>query len=62
MTKLEKLNNELKRIDLEMEKLKEKKIAIENKIMLEEQSEISKLLKANNLNYNDLKSIIENQK
>lgn len=58
MTKLEKLNNELRKIELEIEKLKEKKVLLENKILIEEQSEISKLLKSKNLTYFDLKELL----
>lgn len=61
MTKLEKLKIELSKYSCEIEKINKKIVEIENKIKLEEQKEIMKLMKDNNLTYEDLKQLLYHQ-
>lgn len=58
MTKLEKLNNELKKCEAELNRLYEKKKQLENEKMIEENKEIQKLLKQKNITFEDLKQLL----
>ncbi len=59
MTRLEKLNNELRKCNLEINKLYERQKKLEDEKKLEEQREILKLLKAKNLTLEDLKKLLD---
>ena len=61
MTKLEKLKIELSKYSCEIEKINKKIIEVEDKIKLEEQREIMKLMKENNFTYEDLKRLFYKQ-
>lgn len=61
MTKLEKLKSELSKCQLDIKRLKEKETELENKITLEEQREIQKTMRENDLTYEDLMKLL-NQK
>lgn len=58
MTKLEKLNNELKKCEAELNRLYEKKKQLENEKTIEENKEIQKLLKQKNITLEDLKQLL----
>ncbi|MEG3039464.1 MAG: hypothetical protein RR788_04100 [Erysipelotrichaceae bacterium] len=61
MTKLEKLNNELKRTKSEIEKGKAKEIELKNKIMFEEEKEVRKMMDTYKLNITDLQLLIKKE-
>lgn len=60
MTKLEKLKKELSKNSMEIKKLEERKINLENEIQLEEQKELQKIMKSKNLTFEELVKIINN--
>ena len=57
--KIEKLYEELKRCDLEITKLEQKKTQIKDKIKIEEQRLLEKRMKERNLSFEDLLKLID---
>ncbi|MEG0359270.1 MAG: hypothetical protein RR598_08400 [Anaerorhabdus sp.] len=62
MTKLEKLNNELKRTQSEIEKMKAKEIEIKDKINLEEEKLIRKMMTDHHISVDDLLNLVNKEK
>lgn len=60
MTKIEKLKKELNKNLMEIKRLEERKINLENEIQLEEQKELQKIMKSKNLTFEELVKIINN--
>lgn len=60
MTKIEKLKKELSKNLMEIKRLEERKINLENEIQLEEQKELQKIMKSKNLTFEELVKIINN--
>lgn len=58
MTKIEKLENELKRCEAEIQNLYKKKKELEEKIKLEEQSAIFKMMKDRKMSFKDLERLL----
>lgn len=61
MTKLEKLKKELSRCEAEIKRFKEKEKSLEEKILLEEQKEIRKLMNVHHLSFEELSSLMESE-
>lgn len=60
MTIIQKLENDLIKVQQNIQKLKEREQSLLERIDQEKSKEVRKLLKDNNLDIHDLKSILEN--